>query len=126
MGSSNNFFSHEWKVNMIKTTNSPDNGNPKWHQFQRHLPLKGNQKIKCDLCYIPIRKKHPQRLFRPQISFSDKISLCCSGEETQNMESLIDRYVLCSYFQYYSQLPNVTTKRKEPHACIVDENIDFH
>ena len=26
----------------------------------------------------------------------------------------------------YSRLRNVTTKRKEPHACIVDGNIDFH
>ena len=26
----------------------------------------------------------------------------------------------------YSRLPNVTTKRKEPHTCIVDGNIDSH
>ena len=96
---------------MIKTTNSPGDGNPKWHQFQRHLSFKGNQKIKCDLCYIPIRNKHPKKLFRPQLSFSDKILLSCSGEETQNMESLINRYVLCSYFQYYLVVSKVLVAR---------------
>ena len=26
----------------------------------------------------------------------------------------------------YSRLRNVTTKRKEPHACTIDRNIDSH
>ena len=33
--------------------------------------------------------------------------------------------ITCRFYAY-SQLPNVTTKRKETHTCIVDGNIDSH
>ena len=63
---------------MIKTTNGPGgDGNPKWHQFQRHLALKGNQKKNVTYAIYRSEKSILKDCLGPNFLF-----LCCSGEDS--------------------------------------------
>ena len=52
-------------------------------------------------------------------------SLCQVAFQTHRMKRFMCAHLFTYYSEFiYSRLPNVTTKRKEPHACKIGWNID--